>query len=124
MKTFEIKIKSQADADKEFIQVFKALKTGKKVKRTKGVYFASLEAVRNLLTEKRLELLHTIREKRPISIYQLAKITGRNFRNVYDDLQILKNYGLVKMNKSRPIQRTRNQQISVPYQVIDIRAVI
>ena len=124
MKTLEIKIKGLAEADKEFVEVFKAVQSGKKVAPRKGVYFTSLEAVRNLLTKKRLELLHLIRENHPKSIYELAKVAGRNFKNVYDDLQILKDYGLVRMNKAKHVKRTHPQSITVPYQMINIHAAI
>lgn len=122
MRTFEIKIQTEREADKEFIGVFKNLQAGKKVKFIKGVYFTSLEAVRNLLTEKRLELLRLIREKHPHSIYELAKISGRNFRNVHDDMQILKNYGLVQMSKAKDVKRAPYRKIEVPYQGISIYA--
>lgn len=47
-----------------------------------GVYVTSIEAARNLLTPSRLALLRAIRTKRPGSVYELAKLVGRNLKNV------------------------------------------
>lgn len=121
METLKIQIKSREQADAEFVRAFKDTQAGKKVPPQKGVYFTSLAAVRALLTEKRLALLHLIRERHPNSISELAKISGRNFKNIYADVMILKKYGLVKIG---PPSKTTRQRISVPYQAIDIHAVV
>ncbi len=123
MKTFDIQIQSETESRREFIEAFKAAQTKKYFKPIIGVSFVSLEAVRNLLTEKRLEILHVIREKHPKSIYQLAKLTKRNFRNVYDDVQTLKYYGLIKMKKSASRSKKSKRlakSFSVPYSAINI----
>ena len=128
VKTFDIEIKSEAQVRKEFISAFKAAQEKRPFKPIIGVSFVSLEAVRNLLTEKRMEILHVIREKRPKSIYALAKLTGRNFKNVYDDVQTLKYYGLLQIRKSsgksRKSKKSKRsgQSFSVPYQAINIHA--
>jgi len=120
VKSFEIQIQGKAEADREFIEAFKNAQAGKKAPEKTGIYFTSIESVRNLLTEKRLELLHMVKTKHPHSIYQLAKLTGRNFKNVYEDIRILKGYGLVKMD--RYVRKKKPWGISVPYRDINIHA--
>ena len=122
MKTFEIQIQSKAEANREFAEAFKNAQAGKKVPAKIGTFFASLDAVRNLLTEKRMELLHQVKTKRPRSIYQLAKLTGRNFKNVYDDVQTLKKYGLIHFGKAVQKSRKPSRSVSVPYGDINIHA--
>ena len=126
MKTLEIKIKSREQAHAEFIEVFKAVQAGKKFPAVKKaeVYFTDLEAVRALLTDKRLELLHLIRKHSPRSINQLATIAGRDFKNVHTDVMLLKDYGLVQLSKRRKTAKTAGRTISVPYQAINIHAVV
>ena len=124
MKTLEIRIKSREQADAEFIETFKGAQSGRKVPSRRGIYFTSLEAVRALLTDKRLALLHLVREHAPKSINQLAKIAGRNFKNVYSDVMLLKDYGLVQMSRRKKASRAVGQSISVPYQAISIHAVV
>ena len=122
MKTLEIQIKSREQADKEFASVFNKARSGKNVSLQKGVYFTSLEAVRNLLTEKRLELLHLIRQHSPKSISEIAKISGRDFKNVHTDLKILQGYGLVEINVTKKVKKPLSQRIFIPYQAVNIHA--
>jgi predicted transcriptional regulator len=126
MKTLEIKIKSLAQADEDFLDVIKSVQAGKKLPRVRApeVYFTSLEAVRALLTDKRFELLHLIRKHSPRSINHLTSIAGRDFKNVHTDIMLLKKYGLIKLNKRGKTTKTAGRPISVPYQAINIHAVV
>ena len=125
MKTLKIQIKSREQADAEFTNAFKAVQSGKKVIPSKGIYFTSLEAVRALLTDRRLALLHIVREHSPKSINQLAKIVGRDFKNVHEDMMLLKHYGLIQMEEGRRTsKKMAGHAISVPYQAINIHAVV
>ncbi len=102
------------------------MQAGKKLPtvRKTEVYFTSLEAVRALLTDKRMELLHLIRKHSPRSINQLAAIAGRDFKNVHTDIMLLKDYGLVQLSKRGKANKTAARTISVPYQAINIHAVV
>jgi predicted transcriptional regulator len=51
------------------------------------------------ITTKRLELLNTIVEMPTNSINELAQYSERDVKNVYNDLQILKKLGLVRLIK-------------------------
>ena len=122
METLNIEIKTRNQADAEFISAFKSAQSGKKSQAPKdNVCFTSLEAVRSLLSEKRMELLHLIKEQRPKSIYALAKISGRDFKNVHADVTLLKRYGLIRILKGKE-PHSPQHQISVPYQSINIHA--
>lgn len=124
MKTLEIQIKSRQQADAEFIEAYKGSSPRRKSPAKLGIYFTSLEAVRTLLTEKRLKLLHLIRQHSPRSINQLAGIAGRDFKNVYTDIMLLKGYGLIQLSKRSRMSKTFSRTISVPYQAINIHAVV
>ena len=126
MKTLEIKIKSREQAHAEFIEAWKSVQAGKRLPTVKApdVFFTSLEAVRALLTDKRLELLHLIRKHSPRSINQLASIAGRDFKNVHTDVMLLKTHGLIKLNKRGKTNKTASKTISVPYQAINIHAIV
>ena len=124
MKTLEIQIISREQADAQFKESFNSSRARKKTSLHRGIYFTSLEAVRSLLTDKRLALLHIVREQSPQSINQLAKIAGRDFKNVHADVKLLKEYGLVRMNKRKKASKTSSQSILVPYQAINIHAMV
>ncbi|MDE2141172.1 MAG: hypothetical protein KGJ84_02000 [Elusimicrobia bacterium] len=123
MKTLEIQIKSREQADAEFTSAFKSGKSRKSPAKA-GAYFTSLEAVRALLTGKRMELLHLIREHSPRSINQLASIADRDFKNVHTDIMLLKRYGLVQLGRRGKANSASLAALSVPYGAINIHAVV
>ncbi len=71
------------------------------VKPKSGVYFVSLDAVRQVLSPKRVELLRAVRERRPRSLYELARILARNFKNVQADVAMLMRIGLIKLSREK-----------------------
>lgn len=123
-KTFTIQIRSFDKALEGFGRTFRALQAGKRVTRKRGVYFTSLEAARNLLTPRRLALLRAIKKEKPRSIYELAKIVGRNLKNVQTDLQLLKQHGLVTLAESRSHANRRVKVPKVPSNQISLKIAI
>lgn len=101
VKNIKIGIRSSDTALEEWAEIFEKVQQRKKVGRRRGTYFTSLEAMRRVLTEKRLELLRTIKENQPDSVYELSKMVKRDIKNVNEDLELLKNIGLVSMTKAR-----------------------
>jgi len=101
VKNIKIGVRSLDTAFEEWAQTFEKVQRGKKIDKRRGVYFTSLEAMRKVLTEKRLELLHIIKEQQPDSVYELSKIVKRDLKNINSDLELLRDIGLVSMSKAR-----------------------
>ena len=101
MKTKKIKIKTKDEFFDDVLIAAEAFDQDKKPKRLRGEYFQSLEAVRNVLTEKRLALWRLIRDKRPDSILELSKMAHRDFKSVHRDLSVLVAVGLVELVKGK-----------------------
>ncbi len=57
--------------------------------------FEGLSALRRLISNERARMLHVIKVKNPESIYKLAKILGRDFKSVRDDVNLLARFGFV-----------------------------
>jgi predicted transcriptional regulator len=101
-KSITIKIQSLAEGLQEFVRVAGAIQRGHPPKTMIDVLsFSSLEAMRKVLTPKRIELLQVIRQDRPASIYALAKTTERDLRNVQDDVAMLVRLGLVSLSRGK-----------------------
>jgi len=115
-------VKSLEEGLKDFRATWKAVAAGKKVTPRKGTYFTSLEAARKVLTPKRLQLLRVIRRIRPESVYQLAQLVGRDFKNVHADVQALAAYGLVSLKKTQAGRRTTAPR--VPFSAIEFRVAV
>ncbi len=58
------------------------------------------EDIGKLLTRERIRLLHAIRENKPESISELARILNRKESNVHSDLTFLKGIGLLELKES------------------------
>lgn len=101
VKNIKLGVRSLNTAVEDWAATFEKARKGQKVARSQGIYFTSLEAMRKILTEKRLELLRAIKENEPESVYELSKIVKRDIKNVNEDLELLKSIGLVSMTRAR-----------------------
>lgn len=84
------------------------------------VSFDSLEALARILTPANRRLLALIRDRRPASIAELARITGRAAPNLTRTLSKLESAGLVEMKKVNrrkvPTVRVRKLLVEIdPY---------
>lgn len=113
MKVKKIVIKSREEFDAETLAIVRKLDRGEKVKSEKGEFFESLEAVRNFLTEKRLELWRIIRDKEPKSLTELARLVKRDYKDVHQDVSILVEVGLVDLRKPKRAKTRAIKPISL-----------
>ncbi len=105
LKKIDIGIKGLRISLKDFAHVWRDLEAGKRVGIQKGLYFDSIDTMRGVLTNNRLLILRTIREEKPKSVYELAKILGRDLKNVNQDLRMLSDLGLVTLETSSERKR-------------------
>ena len=106
VKKIDIGIKGLAESLKDFSEAWKKISSGKKVRKEEGIYFDSIDTMRAVLTNNRLLILKTIRERKPGSVYELAKMLSRDLKNVNQDLKMLSEVGAGHARKRR--KRTRN----------------
>ena len=100
VKKIDIGIKGLQESLNDFSEVWKKLEAGKKVRKEEGIYFDSIDNMRAVLTNNRLLILKTIREQKPNSVYELAKMLHRDLKNVNQDLKLLSDIGLVTLEKT------------------------
>lgn len=101
VKKIDIGIKSLGESLEDFADAWKKIESGKKVKKEEGIYFDSIDTMRSVLTNNRLLILKTIRERKPHSVYELAKILDRDLKNINQDLKLLEEIGLVTLEKAK-----------------------
>lgn len=99
-KNIQIKVRSTDEFFDELDEDLKKIDEGTFEGPKEFVSFSSLEQLRKFITPKRLQLLKIIKEKKPNSIYGLAKITNRPLKSINRDLDILKEIGLVELSKT------------------------
>lgn len=64
----------------------------------KGYDFSSISALRQLLSNERARLLHVLKTENPSSIYHLAKLLGRDFKSVRQDVKLLERFGFLELD--------------------------
>lgn len=106
IREVEIEVIPVDEEIKELANKIEKISEGKKISKEEKIIFNSIEDLRKFLTPERIRLIHIIKIKKPHSIYQLAKLLGRDRKSVTVDLDILKTIGLVDMKKKSSKNRT------------------
>lgn len=76
-------------------------------KSNKNYDFEGVLALRQLLSNEKARILHVIKTKQPISIYDLAKQLGRTFKSVSDDVKLLERFGFISLIEETTKKRKR-----------------
>ena len=71
--------------------------------------FEAIAALRSILSNEKARLLHTIKTKKPNSIYSLAKMLKRDFKSVSDDINLLEKFGFIELIAEKTGNRERHQ---------------
>ena len=106
IKNIKIGISNTQQILDNFVETGEAIERGESPEKSEGIYFESIDTLESILTDKRLTLLRTIKEKKPQSIYELAKILHRDTKNVSNDVFKLSELGFITLTK-RKIGRAR-----------------
>ena len=99
VKEVLIKIEGLEEAGKRVAEVYNKTKAGKKIASEEILAFENLEALRRVLTSRRISLLRIVRAKKPKTIYALAKLANRAYPNVFQDVKILEELGLIALEE-------------------------
>lgn len=95
IKKVIVEIRPLKESLKEFAEVFGKAKRSEAVIPKRGVGFSNVDSFRKFFSRKRLELLSVIKHQKPKSIYGLAKLVNRGYKNVHDDVKLLEELGLI-----------------------------
>src|SRR3989338_7642989 len=95
---------------------FRKLEEGK-LKKSVDVLSLSEDEYRNLFSKKRLDIIKALRHKKFISIYELAKQLDRPYKNVYDDINLLLELGVIEKDEDK---KTRKYNYYVDFDKINV----
>jgi predicted transcriptional regulator len=98
LKKVKIVIQSLADLKEEWKDALKGKVRG--IEKKGSITFLSVETVAKVFSQPRLEILATILKDHPKSIYALAKLVDRDFKNVHADVKLLAEVGLLELKTS------------------------
>ncbi len=105
MKVRKFKIKVQ-DGVQFRADVIKAWKAAEKKKLHEDGYdlvlsFPDISWLAKIFGAERIRLIQAVRDRKPESLYQLAKLLGRSLPNVHRDVHELAEYGIIELKKVR-----------------------
>lgn len=95
LKKVRIVVQSVEDTQAEWVKALRG--EIRSIQKPGTIIFTSLEAVAKVFSPARLELLGAILNRHPESIYALAKVVGRDFKNVHSDVKMLAEVGLLDL---------------------------
>ena len=109
-KVLELRIGEARDALDRFEAAWNRHNEGRKLERLRVLSLEDLPLLLRTLTPARWALLDRLREADALSIYQLAKLLGRDYKNVHTDVSALTQIGL--------IEKQDDARVSVPWDVV------
>ncbi|MEK6868583.1 MAG: hypothetical protein AABX74_00010 [Nanoarchaeota archaeon] len=118
VKNIVVEVKSVEDTLKEAKGVMEKIKKGRSIEKKESISFRNIDVMRKVLTNKRLQLIKTIKKYKPNSIYELAKIVGRDAKSVNIDVKVLYKLGMIDLKKTD--KKRENITPTVEYNEIDI----
>jgi predicted transcriptional regulator len=77
--------------------------------------FSGISVLRQILNNEKARILHTIKNESPNSIYHLAKILGRDFKSVREDVALLEKFGFIDLIE----EKKGNREMLKPILVVD-----
>ena len=86
-----------------------------KLRGEKRYEISDISMLRSLLSNEKARLLHVIKTKQPNSLYELAKILGRDFKSVRQDINVLEEFGFIEMI---PLHKGKREKLK-PLLVLD-----
>jgi predicted transcriptional regulator len=102
LKDIEIIVMNDEEYGDHLNKLFKKVRESKiNESEPHKIVSRTTEDIGKILTRERIRLLHIIREKKPESISELARILDRKESNVHNDLTFLEGIGLLEIKKGR-----------------------
>ena len=102
LKDVEIIVMSDEEYGEHLDQLFDRVKSGEiREPEPHKIVTRTAEDIGKILTHERLRLLHIIKEKKPESISELARMLKRKESNVHNDLTFLEGIGLLELKEGK-----------------------
>ena len=82
--------------------------------------FDTVASYQRLMSEPKYIILAAIKNLKPGSIYQLAKMVDRDFANVLKDCEILEGAGFITLEDTGDNRKTKQPQLTFAYNAIEV----
>jgi predicted transcriptional regulator len=109
-RKLEIRLGPAGDALDRFEAAWHRVAEGRAMRPLEVLSFPDLPALSKTLSQARWSLLRRLRTDGPLSIYELSKRLGRDYKNVHTDVTQLAALGL--------IERREDGLVAVPWDLL------
>jgi predicted transcriptional regulator len=109
-KVLEVRVAPAGDALDRFEAAWNRAAEGRKPLPLRVLSFGTLPLLLKTLSPARWTLLQRLSAEGPLSIYELSKRLGRDYKNVYTDVKQLEELDL--------IARDENSRVAVPWDAV------
>jgi len=110
MKVLTIKVEESKKIMRKLLKTLGKANLGEPLEEKHLLTFPSVEKLFKTLTPVRWEIVRVLQTKEFNSIRELAQFLERDYSNVWNDIQILKDLGIVKMERTQ-----KGYRVYVPY---------
>ena len=110
-RTIKIRIRDKAAACREALEIARRIDRGERDPRwaEEALTFHTLDSLRSVFTDERIELLRLIRQRRPPSLTELAALSGRDLKQVSEDVRRPVLLGSIEVEKA-PVAGSKTKQ--------------
>ena len=109
-RVLEIRLGAAGDALDRFEAAWHRVQEGRAMRPLEILSFPDLPAALRTLSVARWELLRKLSDEGPLSIYELAKRLGRDYKNVHTDV--------TQLAAIRLVQRQADGRVTVPWELL------
>ncbi|MEQ1592737.1 MAG: hypothetical protein ABL892_10150 [Thiobacillaceae bacterium] len=113
MNKLHIEVQPATAALERFGKNLQTVMQGKTPRVYSGIGFENMAQFGEVCSPKRWELVETLKTSGPLSIYALAKMLNRHYRNVHKDVRILADWMVVNKDE--------DGKVFVSWDEIDVR---
>ncbi len=99
VKKIKVLIEKQGEFFKRVGKLIRKVEKTRKKLAEETLSVESFEDLAKALTLKKRELMRVIKDRKPKSIYELAKMVNRSQENVFNDVKFLEELGLIETVK-------------------------
>ena len=89
----------------EGLEAIKKLEDGESIDRPTTITFPDEKLLAETFNEQTYTLLNVIREEKPSSIRETARLVGRDKKNVYEELTMLEALGVIRFHRDGQSKR-------------------
>ena len=94
--TLVITVDDESSAYEEGLDAIRQLKDGRPVEQPAIVRFPDASQLTDVFNERTYALIRVIRDERPASIRETARLVGRDKKNVHEELTTLEALGVIR----------------------------